>query len=149
MVDRKRLLPKKAGSGGRASEPAPIFSLASGRHCSFKLFLAGLVSLSVVGACIENGLNPLALLAIPVIVTALLRSDYARPFLGTERLLTVLFFLYLVVFSVVLALMQGLFNAPMFLVYFAFGTLLVRAFSPLTDRHIYQLTFLTDRKSVV
>ncbi|MFZ5866030.1 MAG: transglutaminaseTgpA domain-containing protein [Thermodesulfobacteriota bacterium] len=143
MADLKRLLLKKAGSGGRGSEPTPIFSIAPGKHRSFKLFLAGLVSLSITGACIENGLNPLALLAIPVIVTALLRSDYSRPFLGTERLLTVLFFLYLVVFSVVLALMQGLFNAPLFLVYFTFGTLLVRAFSPLTDRHMYQLIFLT------
>jgi transglutaminase-like putative cysteine protease len=143
MVDLKRLFPKKAGSGGRGPKPAPVFSIAPGTNRSFKLFLTGLVSLSITGACIENGLNPLALLAIPVIAAALMRSDYTRPFLGTEQLLTVLFFLYVVVFSVVLALMQGLFNAPLFLVYFTFGTVLVRAFSPLTDRHAYQLIFLT------
>jgi len=143
MADITRPLPKKTGSGGRASETAPVVSLAPGAYRGFKLFLAGLVSLSITGACIENGLNPLALLAIPVIGTALTRSDYARPFLGTERVLTVLFFLYVAVFSVVLVFLQGVFNAPLFLVHFTFGTILARAFSPLTDRHIYQLIFLT------
>jgi transglutaminase-like putative cysteine protease len=119
------------------------FSIASEQDRKFKFCLASLVGLSIGAACIENGLHPLLLLAVPVAVVATVRADYQRPVLWSEKVITALFLVYLATFCVWGLVLTARVSAPVFLVYFTFGTVMVRVLSPLTDRNISQLIFLT------
>ncbi|MEJ2715836.1 MAG: hypothetical protein P8182_01655 [Deltaproteobacteria bacterium] len=143
---------KQRGEGVSARETAVrkgrarlmnTFSIASEQDRKFKFCLASLVALSIGAACIENGLHPLLLLAVPVAVAAVLRADYRRPVLWSEKIITVLFLIYLIAFCVWGLLLTAHVSAPVFLMYFTFGTVMVRVLTPLSDRNISQLIFLT------
>ncbi len=56
-----------------------------------KLFLTALVALSVAAVCIENGLHPLALIALLPICAALMRRDYNQPYISSETFISVSF----------------------------------------------------------
>ena len=73
----------RASSKKRAREQRR-FSIDAHHERAFPYFLAAAVSLAVVGACIGNGLHPLALLFLPVTAAALLRRDYQRPVFFSE-----------------------------------------------------------------
>jgi transglutaminase-like putative cysteine protease len=119
----------------------PVFS-ADPRRAAFRYVLAALVEVSVAAVCIENGLHPAALLLSPAILAAILRRDYTRPFLFSERLAARLFIAYVAALCVA-AFVARRVSFPVFLVYFTFGATLVRVLSPLSDRNIAQLIFLT------
>lgn len=131
--------PSKGGGSLAISE----VSIRPGRGRIFKYFLFSLVALSVAAATIENGLNVLVLTTLPVIAFAVLRKDYSIPFLWSERVGTILFFTYVPGAVAIMSLMPGMLSLPSFMAYFAFGLLMVRILSPLTDRNIWQVVFLT------
>ncbi len=118
-------------------------SITAHQFRAFKFCLTTIVVLSVAAACIENGLHPLVLLTLPVIVAALSRADYGRAYLWSERATTVVFLIYLVVVSAAIVIINRRFPLPLLIVYFTFGTILARVFTRLTDRNIAQLIFLT------
>ncbi|MEW6349878.1 MAG: DUF3488 and transglutaminase-like domain-containing protein [Thermodesulfobacteriota bacterium] len=140
--------PKRSGKKQSLQSLQWRLSIAPGRFRMFRVFLAVLVSLTLVAVCIENGLPHLFLLLIPVIVAATNRSDYGSPFLFRSELhWNLAFAAYLLVFpvgTVVMAEGQVSMNAlPTFLLYFTFGVMMVRIVSPLSDRNISQLLLLS------
>jgi protein-glutamine gamma-glutamyltransferase len=122
--------------------PSPV-SITAHEFRSFKFCLTAIVVLSVAAACIENGLHPLVLLTLPVIVAALSRADYGKPYLWSERATTIVFSIYAVVVSAAIVIVNRRVPLPLLIVYFTFGTVLARVFARLTDRNIAQLIFLT------
>ncbi|MFH1117342.1 MAG: transglutaminaseTgpA domain-containing protein [Pseudomonadota bacterium] len=130
--DRKSVPPKAAQ-----------VSILPGRHRGFRYFLLALLAISVSAACIENGLHPLVLLLLPVVMSALLRSDYGRPYIWPERTTLAVFVAYVVLFCAGVILLHGRLTLPKFMVYFTFGIVMVRVLSPLTDRNISQLIALS------
>lgn len=137
-------LAKRYDSGTSSVLGAPVVSVQPGRSRELRYFLACLVSLSVGAASIENGLYPIfSLPSIPLIFAALLRTHYGRPFLLPERAVAALFLLYVVSFFAAINLLQGTVVLPVFMVYFTFGTLIARTLTPLTDRNLAQLIFLS------
>lgn len=112
-----------------------------GRVIRYALF--GTVGLAIAAATVENGLHPLALLTLPIVYLAISRNDYREPFLWSETTGTVLFFLYVPVFCLAMLASQASISVPFFFVYFTFGVLMVRVLSPLTDRNIWQVIFLS------
>lgn len=126
----------------RDKQVSPV-SITPHQFRSFKFCLTAMVVLSVSAACIENGLHPLMLLTLPVIIAALTRQDYRKPYLWSERATTVAFLLYGAVASLAVVLVYGRFPLPLLIVYFTFGTILARVLTPLNDRNIAQLIFLT------
>jgi protein-glutamine gamma-glutamyltransferase len=118
-------------------------SITAHQFRSFKLCLTTVVVLSVAAACIENGLHPLVLLTLPVMIAALSRTDYSKPYLWSERATTIVLSVYglLVALAVVIAYRR--FPLPLLIVYFTFGTILARVLTRLTDRNIAQLIFLS------
>lgn len=121
---------------------API-SVSPDRHRPLRWFLVGLVSVSVVSACIENGLHPIVLILLPSAVAGLLRSDYSKPLLWSEKPMTLIFIVYTISFSIGSLLLKGSLTLPGFLVYFTFGTIIIRSVLPLPDRNISQVIFLS------
>lgn len=119
------------------------YSIGPDGSRTFQLFLAFLTCLSVGLACIENGLHPLMLLSIPVIVAALARRDYTRPFLWSQRFTLGLFAVYAAVLAVLAKVVTGSLFNPAIIAYFTFGVLMVRVLCPLPDRNIAQLVFLS------
>ncbi len=119
------------------------YSIEPGESRSFRVFLAALACLSLALACIENGLHRLTLFLIPVIVAALARREYAKPFLWSQRLTLGLFTLYVAVLVVTALTVSGSLFTPTTIAYFTFGVLMVRVLCPLPDRSIAQLIFLS------
>lgn len=110
----------------------------------FRYSLIALVVLSAVVASIEGGIHPIILVAsIPLLVASLLRKDYSKPFVLPEKVVAGLLLLYVAIVYLSLQAVHGGLSLPVFLVYFAFGTVVARAVCPLTDRNIAQLIFLT------
>lgn len=127
-----------------SSRPAPEVSVKPGQSRELRYFLAVLVGLSVVAASIENGLSPFfSLPFLPLIFAAILRADYARPFLFSERIVAMLIPVYVISFVVVIKLLTGTMLLPVFMVYFTFGVLVARTLTPLSDRNLAQLIFLS------
>jgi len=108
-----------------------------------RYFLIALTILSVSAACLENGLHPGLLVLLPVIAAALWRRDYGQPFVWSERIVTLLFFVYVLVFSAGIVALEGRLALPLFMVYFTFGILMLRVLSPLTDRNLSQVIALS------
>ncbi len=120
-----------------------ISPLVAEHSRALKLFLVALVALSAAAVCIENGLHPLALLALLPICAALMRRDYNKPYISSETFITILLLVYVVALVVGILVTQRHLVIPLFMVYFTFGILIARALSPLTDRAIPQLIFLS------
>lgn len=118
-------------------------SILPGRGRAFKFFLFSMLGISIGAATIENGLSLFTLLSLPLLYMAIFRSDYSKPFLWSETVGTVIFFIYLPGFVLFSQLFALSFSLPVFLVYFTFGLLIVRALSPFTDRNIWQIIFLS------
>ncbi len=118
-------------------------SVAPGSSPALGYSLFAMVGLSIAAATIENGLHPIMLLALPIAYLALCRNDYGQPFLWSETMGTVLFFLYVPAFCLIMLLFRASVSLPFFIVYFTFGILMVRVLSPLTDRNIWQVVFLS------
>ena len=127
----------------RREREEPRFSIDSHQKRGVKYFLSATVSLAIGGACIENGLHPLVLLFLPVLVWALCRRDYRRPAFLSERVTGALFAGYVLCVAIGVVIATGHFRLPLFLVYLAFGTAFVRALLPLSDRCVSQLIFLS------
>jgi transglutaminase-like putative cysteine protease len=110
-----------------------------------RFFLCALFILSSTSACIENGLHPLVLLFVPLVVAALFRRDYSRPFFGNEILLSVAFLIFMtvVIFLAVTGVLKVAFIAPVLIAYMTLGLMMVRAFFRLSDRNIFQFIFLS------
>ncbi|MBI5568648.1 MAG: DUF3488 domain-containing protein [Desulfomonile tiedjei] len=125
-----------------ASVHSPV-SVGSRQFTTFKYFLTALVGLSVASACIENGLHPLILLTLPLIVAALSRPDYSKPYLWSERATTVAFIVYAILVCLVILMRVRSIPLPLLLVYWTYGTMVARVLSPLHDRNLAQLIFLT------
>ena len=89
----------KRGGRGKSAAMTSSVSILPGRYRAFRYLLATLVSLSIGAACIENGLHPSVLLVLPLVIVALFRPDFSRPFFFSERVITVLFLLYVALFS--------------------------------------------------
>ena len=119
------------------------FSILPGQCTAFRYFASALLTVSIGVACIENGLHPLLLLLLPVVIAALLRPDYSRPYIWPERVTLILFIVYVMLFSITVFLIHGRLTLPKFMVYFTFGIVLVRALSPLSDRNLSQLIALS------
>lgn len=134
---------RKSGGRGKSSARTSSVSILPGRYRAFRYLLATLVSLSVGAACIENGLHPSVLLVLPLVIVALVRPDFSRPFFFSEGVITVLFLLYVPLFSLGILIFYGKLSLPLFVVYFTFGTMMARVLSPLTDRNVAQLIFLS------
>ena len=133
----------KSGGRGKSAAMTSSVSILPGRYRAFRYLLATLVSLSIGAACIENGLHPSVLLVLPLVIVALFRPDFSRPFFFSEGVITVLFLLYVPLFSLGILIFYGNLSLPLFVVYFTFGTIMARVLSPLTDRNIAQLIFLS------
>ena len=133
----------KTGGRGKSAAMTSSVSILPGRYRAFRYLLATLVSLSIGAACIENGLHPSVLLVLPLVIVALFRPDFSRPFFFSEGVITVLFLLYVPLFSLGILIFYGSLSLPLFVVYFTFGTIMARVLSPLTDRNIAQLIFLS------
>jgi transglutaminase-like putative cysteine protease len=118
-------------------------SVLPGRGRAFRWFLFVTLAISISAATIENGLNVLALLFLPLIFAAIFRKNYAAPFLWSEKMGTMLFFLYVPLSLIVTRILPGAFTLPVFIAYFTFGLLMVRILSPFTDRNIWQIVFLS------
>lgn len=125
------------------------FSISGSRCIQLRYFLTALVSLSIAAACIENGLHPLVLLAVPFIYVALTRPDVTKSFIFSEKAWTVILLLYIAVLPGAVKMLKGWLSMPLFFVYFTFGTLLVRVVSPLSDRHVSQIVFLTAGLTII
>jgi len=126
--------------GSLAYSPVSVFP---GTWRAFKYFLFAVVSLAIAAASLENGLHPLVLLILPLVFMALTRGDYREPFLWSEETGTVVFLLYVPASCLLMYLLRASVSLPFFIVYFTFGILVVRVLSPLTDRNIWQLIFLS------
>jgi protein-glutamine gamma-glutamyltransferase len=136
----RRLLKKVRPKGVLSS----AVSVSGEGSRSLKIFFAGAITLSLAAACIENGLPRLFLAFLPIAGVALYRSEYKRPFFGTERLLTILLVPYVAILTLMAYVMPGyVLNLPVFLCFFTSGIMLVRVFAPLTDRNMSQLVFLS------
>ena len=131
------------GWRGRSSVTISSVSILPGTHRAFKYFLSTLICLSIGAACIENGLHPSVLLILPLVIIALNRNDFSQPFFFSEGAVTVLFLLYVPLFSLGILIFYGNLSLPLFVVYFTFGTVMARVLSPLTDRNVAQLIFLS------
>jgi len=127
----------------RLAQTRATVSIVPGRDRVFRLFFSALGALSVVAVCIENGLHPLFLLLVPVVIVGLMRDDYALPLIGSEKSLAGLLPVYGVLASLVIIFTSGKLSLPLFLVYFTVGIVIVRALLPLTDRNISQLILLS------
>jgi protein-glutamine gamma-glutamyltransferase len=134
---------RKRGDGGKSSGALSSVSILPGKHRAFRFLLGTLLSLSIGAACIENGLHPLVLLALPLVIAALFRTDFSQPLFFSEGTLTVLFLLYVLLFSCGILISYGKLTLPLFVVYFTFGTMIARVLTPLTDRNLAQLIFLS------
>jgi hypothetical protein len=134
---------RKRGGTGKSPAGTSSVSILPGRYRAFRVLLAGLLSLSIGAACIENGLHPLVLLALPLVFAALFRTDFSQPFFFSEGIITVLFLLYALLFSFGILISYGKLTLPLFVVYFTFGTIMARVLTPLTDRNVAQLIFLS------
>ena len=108
-----------------------------------KFFLLLLVALSVGAVCIENGLHPLALLALIPVSAALIRRDYDRPYVSSEKFISIFLLIYVTAVIIGIVLTQRRIVIPLFMVYFTFGILIARAILPLNSREISQLIFLS------
>ncbi len=130
-------------SGARPGRPAGAFvSIRGARHRTFKWLLAATVCIAAAATMIENGLHPALTVFLPLIVAALTRSEYGRPFLFSER--TTLFLVGAFICASGLGLAAfGAFSLPRFLVYFTFGVTLIRVLTPLSDRNIIQVLVLS------
>ncbi len=140
--------PRHAGKKQSLQSLQWRLSIAPGRFRMFRVFLAILVSLTLVAVCIENGLPHLFLVLILLIVAATNRADYASPFLFRSELpWNLAFAVYLLVFPVGTVVMDegrvSMNALPKFLLYFTFGVMMVRIVSPLSDRNISQLLLLS------
>jgi hypothetical protein len=124
----------KSGGRGKSAAMTSSVSILPGRYRAFRYLLATLVSLPIGVACIENGLHQSVLLVLPLVIVALLRPDFSRPFFFSEGVITVLFLLYVPLFSLGILIFYGNLSLPLFIVYFTFGTIMARVLSPLTDR---------------
>jgi hypothetical protein len=133
----------KTGGRGKSAAMTSSVSILPGRYRAFRYLLATLVSLSIGAACIENGLHPSVLLVLPLVIVALVRTDFSRPFFFSEGVITILFLLYVPLFSLGILIFYGSLSLPLFVVYFTFGTIMARVLSPLTDRNVAQLIFLS------
>lgn len=119
-------------------------SVKYGRYRALKWCLTGLVVFSAVPSSLEeNALHPALLLALLVAAAALLRPDYRRAFFWSEGVFTGLFVAYIPAFLAHLWSLNEPVTPPLFLVYFTFGTLIVRCLAPLTDRNLMQLIVLS------
>jgi len=134
---------KDSGKVGDRGAENITGALSVERSRVLKLFLVALVALSVGAVCIENGLHPLALIAFLTICAALMRRDYNQPYISSETLISALLLVYVAAVVVGILVVQRRLVIPLFMVYFTFGILIARALSPLTDRTIPQLIFLS------
>ena len=133
---------QRIGKRRRRTVPLSTVSVSGAGSRSFKIFFAAAMTLSLASACIENGLPRLFLAFLPIVAVALYRSDYKRPFFGSERTLTPLIVPYVAILTFIAYMMPDhVLNLPVLLCYFTSGVMLIRAFSPLTDRNISQLIF--------
>jgi len=107
------------------------------------------VSLSIAAACIENGLHPLVLFSLPLIYVGLTRPDVAKSYIFSDKAWTAIFLVYLAVLPGAVKILKGWLSMPLFFVYFTFGILLVRVMSPLSDRHVSQIIFLTVGLTII
>lgn len=126
----------------RKGSAAPV-SIRPDLHRSLKRLLSLLVGLSSGMVFIENGLNPILLLLIPLIVAALVRRDYRQAFVASEFILTVIFVCYVMLLTVATFGLRLGIPIPQFLAYFTFGIVAIRALGPLNDRNLAQLIFLS------
>ncbi len=134
----------RIGQGRSVSGPAPAISITGDESTTFKTFLAITVGLSLAATCIQNGLPTLFLPAILVVALSLRRSNYARPWFWSERILSIFLIPYVILLSLgVLADEERRYTLPIFFLFFTSGLIFIRVFSPLTDRNISQLLFLT------
>ncbi len=138
---RERL--SKMGRERGRSQRRTCVSTVPGHDRAVRFFLSALVALSIVAVCIENGLHPVFLLLVPLVIVALLRRNYRRPLICSERILTALLTVYVVLCSAFLIYTYGRLSAPLFLVYFTVGIVVARALLPLTDRNVSQLILLS------
>ena len=132
--------PGKVGDRGAGNIAGPV---SAERSRVLRLFLTALVVLSVAAVCIENGLHPLALIALLPICAALTRRDYDQPYISSEKFISGLLMVYVGAVVVGILVVQRHLVIPLFMVYFTFGILTARALSPLTNRSIPQLIFLS------
>jgi transglutaminase-like putative cysteine protease len=129
-----------AGPYGAPNIPSPV----TAEHSSvLKFFLLLLVALSVGAVSIENGLHPLALLALIPVSAALIRRDYDQPYVSSEKSISILLLIYVAAVIIGVVLTQRRIVIPLFMVYFTFGILIARAILPLNNREISQLIFLS------
>jgi hypothetical protein len=134
----------EAGAVQKKPLPGSGVSISSQGHREFRYFLTATVVITMVAASIEGGIHPLLLIpAIPLLLVALLRKDYSKALIFSERVITGLLLAYLVFAAVAMQAALGGFSLPMFLAYFTAGTILARAVASLTDRNLAQLIFLT------
>lgn len=142
----------------RRKDPPPVSIQPEDRTFRYCLVIA--VILSSIGSTIQvilatdeagltSGLHPIALIFLPLAIGAVLRRDYSSPFLFSETYLVPFFALYVIAYSAVLGAILGGLNLPAFLVYFTYGTLIIRSMSKLHDRNVYQLVFLTVGMTLV
>ena len=141
--DRSPGIGERLATWRSGKAPVSPVSITPYQFRSFKFCLTAIVVLSVSAACIENGLHPLVLVTLPLIIAALSRSDYGKPYLWSERATTAVFSIYGVVMALAILIVYRRIPLPMLIVYFTFGTILARVLTPLTDRNIAQLIFLT------
>lgn len=127
----------------KAPRVSYTYSIGTNESRAFRCCLAALVGLSLALASIENGLHPLTLLLIPLIVAALVFRDYSKPFLWSERITAVFFAVYAVILAVLSLSHTGSLFLPATIAYFTLGVLMVRVLSRLPDRNIAQLIFLS------
>jgi protein-glutamine gamma-glutamyltransferase len=137
------ILGQKKTSDTHGSLAISTVSVTAGNDRAFRYFLFATVAIAIVAATIENGLHSIMLLVLPIAYLALCREEYGAPFLWSETMGTVLFFVYVPTFCLVMLLVQASVSLPFFIVYFTFGILMVRVLSPLTDRNIWQVIFLS------
>ncbi len=146
MRDLKRIFkPVRKDSDYAAAydEPSSPSRFGAERSSVLKFLLFALVTISVGAVCIENGLHPLALLALIPVSAALLRRDYDRSYVSSEKIISILLLIYVAAVIIGIVLLQRRMVIPLFMVYFTFGILIARAFSPLTNSAISQLIFLS------
>jgi protein-glutamine gamma-glutamyltransferase len=134
---------RKDSNRGLYGAPNIPGSFAAERSPVLKFFLLLLVALSVGAVCIENGLHPLALLALIPVSAALIRRDYDRPYVSSEKFISILLLIYVTAVIIGIVLTQRRLVIPLFMVYFTFGILIARAILPLNNREVSQLIFLS------
>ncbi len=134
---------KDSNNTGPYGAPNIPSSFAAERSSVLKFFLLLLVALSVGAVCIENGLHPIALLALIPVSAALIRRDYDQPYVSSEKFISILLLIYVAAVIIGIVLIQRRIVIPLFMVYFTFGILIARAILPLNNRAISQLIFLS------